>query len=1731
MAELNVTVKIKGDDALKELGEKISKIQEAAKDIKINFKDANTALKAVQDIEKAQKKLEEMAEKRLNLEKQYQTQLAKTVSAAARITAEEEKTAREKEKTRQVELKLSAETEKRMAKEATANAKIVDGQRKLQQELSKTERHVSSLGNTWKSMFSAFTLSSIATRSVNMAMMKIRQAFRDALNEMKELDTALTHYRQVTGASSAQAATIGSQAYSVGSKYGTSAADYAESVATYARAGYRETADELAELSLKTVIVGQTTQEIADQFLLTMDAAYGYKGSVEELSRVLDGASAIDSNYATTIEKIAAGLGLVAPLANQVHVSEEQLTAAIGTITAVTQRSGAESARALRSLFLNILKDTTTEIEEGVTATEESVADMEVLLNKYAKSAVKAAEASGEVINPMEAIGALAESMKEGFLTEKELMDMMSSLGGKLRVSQLVALVSNWDMYNEMIQTYNESMGSADQKTTTYLDSWEAKVNILKNTWTEFVAKTINTDMVKGFVSGLTKVIQLVGNLGNAIKIIVGTVAGIKIAKKASELWGVANSLKTLAQAAAMTKTQMLAESVALNQSGKAAEAKTASDIALVAQERQLEAQTRATAAAQSALAFTIATAAVSAIAIAINAYNAYYQKQMQLAEESRDKAIETARAEQEKNTEVSAAYELYVNAKRQLDDTAQSAENYKAAVDKLAEALGIENGALLEQLGLLDQMVEVQGKRTVQETEKALQEAINTARTGLGKFSLPKWGATMLEYQQYNIPTTGYQQHVPLLAELESASTVDDAVKAYEKLVRLKDVYLERSKGESESAYLYTAALNTLNKELSDYSSFLDPVIELQGQLNKLQEEGSEAPAEMSAEEMAAALGTEADAADEAAKAFGNLRSAIKDAKDALEDYKKATQTEKDTAYTQYADAWKAAYEDIQKGLKNSNAVNAALDLFFTPEQIMRMHERGLEAADIISDDFWSGIFTYINDKGETAFINDDAGANFIWAIYDKFADEAGEIKDANGEVVASFQEVDGELSVQVDSFEALAKALGEVHDTSVDPDVLAAVFEALGMYSQQIQESPEDIKAIAEGLNAVNEAGEIDLEKLIQGQIDEGKTTEAIMDLYEAILKMHEEEGNPVKIAVEEDGSLEDVKKTVEELIKKRDEISKEPAELVTTVEDEASKPLQGIKDLVIWLKDNNVIETAVEAFTNPAETALSAVKSLLETIFSYDGKSVDISVNTRPASIITEDSAIRPQSLFESANGQENFIGGLSLINEKGAELIVEDGIARIAGHGQPTLTYLQQGADVYTASETKAILGNVDQRNLYDGIGAYADADHIRRYQPKDAKDTSTSDTETTTTQGTTTTQPKDKGKTDTTSDKDEELEKLKKIVELRKSELSLIEAEGKSTKKQIQKEREIYDALGKQIAYMKEHKYSQTEINKLLTEQYKIQEEINKLNKELYDDLSKAVQARIDKNNKARDKEKKEIQDQIDAKKKEHDLNKENLELEEKELAVQEAKDKLAKAKAQRTVRYYNAKTGQWEWKANAQDVESARKEYTEAKQNLSDYKSEKAYEAEIAKLERKQEKIDAKYDKRNDLLQQIIDSLEEPVISISKALKNIEKNATKDQKSTIDSLNAVIVKVLGKKYKISTKGLYDSGGVLQGIGGIKGTQEDEVVLPPDITKSMLKPISTAVLTNRLNELRYLYGTTGGMAGITNSNSIGTQYNGNQYTFGNITLTEGQARSTTIYDLVQKSRGLRAYNAM
>lgn len=624
---------------------------------------------------------------------------------------------------------------------------------------------------------------------ISGAVSAITRSFKEALATMKEVDTELVAIQKVTNNTDAEMASLSEHAYEVASQYGVAVADYLESVGTFAKAGYKEMSEDMAELATKTQLVGDVNSATANQFLLSADAAYKMKGNVEELSGVLDRANEIENNYATSIQKLAEGFPIVANVASMANMSIDETMAALGTITAVTQESGSKAATALRALILNIIGDTETEIEDGVTWTKEEIEGLNDVLWVYAEDAMKAADATGKIVDPMEAVAALAEAYKDGVLTQAQLAEIETKLGGKLRTNQLDALIQHYDMYAEILDRLATATGSADKELDVMQKGWERKVNRLKNTWTEFIAKTIDTSWIKGLVDALTWLIDGFDNLGNVILIVSGFLLAAKwnsVVATFVKIGSAVSGLVTIFKTAGVSASSFSAVMQSLNISLSATQ-----------------------------LAIGAVTAAIGILIFTVN-------KIKSAQEEARQKALEAGKAAAREAEEIQSLYQTYSDLKSSYESGTGSKEEFEDATDRLLEKLGYEKESVDEltaKYGSLDEAIRAS-------TESALEAALYDAKAA----------TIAAEKALVAAAEDTYGSQMASALELDSAEAV---IKDYQENLEARKEMIDAGKQDAtkifgENQYSSNEKLiNGVKSAVEDYNTAIANQTELE---NKLQ-------------------------------------------------------------------------------------------------------------------------------------------------------------------------------------------------------------------------------------------------------------------------------------------------------------------------------------------------------------------------------------------------------------------------------------------------------------------------------------------------------------------------------------------------------------------------------------------------------------------------------------------------------------------------------------------------------------------------------------------------------------------------------------------------------------------------------------------------------------------------------------------------------------------------------
>lgn len=1401
----------------------------------------------------------------------------------------------------------------------------------VQTETKKTGDEVEKTGKKAEATSTKFSLlNTVFLRLAHTLLSTVIRSFREAITEMKNVDTQLTTISRVTQTNIADLENLKNKAYEVGAAYGVLASDYLSAAAAFSRAGYREQADELAELSSKLQVAAEVSADTANQLLISADIAYGLKGNYQELSSVMDKMVVIDHNYATSVEKIAQGFGLIAPLAQQAHVSIDELIAVLGTTTAATQRSGSEAARAFRAIALNIIGDTTTEIEDGVTVTIEEVNGLRDVLLKYSPEAVKAAQATGEVINPMKAIAGLVQSVRDGLVSEQELFEMVSKIGGKLRSAQLIALIQNWDMYNQMLEDTKDAIGAVDKDIEKSLDSWKVKTNQLKDTFAKFVQDFLSSDFFKGMIDAIKWLIEGFGNLGAVIGVVGGALVALNIVKF-------------------ITLFKNFGEAVKIAGGGFSGLATALVNYKAASKAGAVGTESFNTALKGTGTAAAIAKVAIAGVAIVISGLIILVNKLKQASEERRQKAKqaweeELQRAKQtaknaiEESKEIKDLYDNYNKLISSIDESETSREECMKAQELLIAKLkdeGVWTDELASKYGNLKDQIDAA-------TKSALENKRVDVFASLQKQSGELRGKTnTLEYLQVALLGKGSNYFEAFKAAAksdrervvlrhlkgENEGSADDFLAVYDKAVERRKQLLEDGLAEANQL-----EFETLSAFIDENSDIVEEYREMREELFSLytEEELKTLAKQYPSYEQAIGQYLEKKAEEIIVvedKTGGNA-SAEEDIKvsNALSRYKenKKELTEVNDTLKEFSTAYKRLIELGSQGLTNTNEYKELETLFMggsVNENIRSKFYTPLYAALFgDAEDFGAFAANYIrtnieNFKGiELIFSPDEKRFQLEVTDLEAFAESAGvsteaaqalldsfdafgrggilvtdildDAENATDEVAKSFQTLSDYVDDATKSIDKYKKALegGEKGDTF--RSYADAYKKAVEMYEKGLTGSKQYMSAVDLLFGEVDdyeEAGKLLGNAFIKAMFESGGedfgSTAANyirknIDQFEGVSLTFADDGT-FGITVEDmDAFAKSAGLSTEAMWSLMDALDAFDSEAVTTNSelDDIAKNAEEFKESTEEDKNIDVV------LTSNSEEVFSEIESGIDNL---DGRTIDLKIRWTAAGN-TLQNGLDVGKVFSGgggghysyASGTKDAKGGLSLVNENGAELIYANGKAWIAGGGNPTITNLPSGAGVFDAQETRAILSR-------SGIPSF-DGGSVSGIEVDDGDSDSGSGT------------------------------------------------------------------IGKRSKSLK-----------------KILEELSDYIDEILKKAKEALQEQLDA-----------IDEQIDKLKREHDATEEADKLEELRLKILEAEKKLAEAEAERTVRYFNKETGQWEWMADQKAVAEARKSLEDAQKAYDDEVAEQEYKAQLQALEDQKYNLNEAYDKLEDNWKTVLEALQ-----------------------------------------------------------------------------------------------------------------------------------------------------------
>ena len=365
------------------------------------------------------------------------------------------------------------------------------------QAKSSSDRIKGLLGNVTK-IGSVFKLASGAISS-----------FQKSLKTIKTNDDILIEISKTSNSTKQELEKLGDSAFQTASKFGQLSSSYLTAVQEMNRSGYYgETGKALGELSLKAQAAGNLSADMAQKYILATSAAYNYKGSIEQLSSVLDGQNAITNSYSVDMETMASATTRAGSVAANAGVKIDELSAMVGTISARTKEAGEKTGTGIKSLLVNLQNISSDKIVNT--------------LNKANASMTETVNGIEKLRDPIDILKDLAKTYNALDESDPLKSEIITNIGQKFHANQLSALLSGWSEYEKMLKTYSEGMGSADVEAQKTANSLSGRLNALQNSWDSLVNSITDKDVLKdgiGLFDGLINSAEKLIDVFNVIPV------------------------------------------------------------------------------------------------------------------------------------------------------------------------------------------------------------------------------------------------------------------------------------------------------------------------------------------------------------------------------------------------------------------------------------------------------------------------------------------------------------------------------------------------------------------------------------------------------------------------------------------------------------------------------------------------------------------------------------------------------------------------------------------------------------------------------------------------------------------------------------------------------------------------------------------------------------------------------------------------------------------------------------------------------------------------------------------------------------------------------------------------------------------------------------------------------------------------------------------------------------
>lgn len=406
---------------------------------------------------------------------------------------------------------------------------------KIHGEIMKIVNAEELAGRAGKSFFDTLKNSGFHQIAAQMAGMfglyDIINIGKQAIGVVTELDSAFTEMRKVSDETTQSLKNYQKTTFDTANDVGTTAMQIQNSTADWQRLGY--SLDEASELAKNSNIyknVGDMNIDEATEHMISSVQAWKseFNDAVTASEEIMNRYNKIGNEFAISSADIGEAMETSAAA---LKAGGNDLNESIGLITAgnLIQQDASTTASAMKILSLRIRG-----AKADLDAMGESTDDLSDSTSKM-REELKALTGV-DIMKDENTFKSTAEIIQEMGKNWDKLTDVskaaaLEKLAGKNRASTVSGLIENYETIGKVIEAAENSENSALEENEKYLESIEGRTQKLTNQLQELASVSIKDDWIKGIISGLTNLLDLVTKLVDKIGIVPTILSGVGIFK------------------------------------------------------------------------------------------------------------------------------------------------------------------------------------------------------------------------------------------------------------------------------------------------------------------------------------------------------------------------------------------------------------------------------------------------------------------------------------------------------------------------------------------------------------------------------------------------------------------------------------------------------------------------------------------------------------------------------------------------------------------------------------------------------------------------------------------------------------------------------------------------------------------------------------------------------------------------------------------------------------------------------------------------------------------------------------------------------------------------------------------------------------------------------------------------------------------------------------------------